>query len=107
MASGDVVAGRDLWDQMTVREPNDFVPRLPVSERLLLDHYQRWIALQVPSNVPSVSSPAVTVAADSLVCGGRGLLTVATHLEGEFCFFLLLGGLSRLVFVVCYRAVLP
>ena len=101
MASGNAIAGWDLWDRVAVRRPNDFVPRLPVSERLLLDHYQRWIALQVPPS--SVSSPALTVAADSLMWGGRGLLNVAAHLEGEFFFLSVLGICAwRGVYGMCF-----
>ena len=99
MANGNAVAGRDLWDRVAVSRPSEFVPRLPASERLLLDCYQQWVALQVSPDAPSVSQvalqvppdapsvlPAVTVAADSLVCPGRGLLSVTAHLEGKFFF---------------------
>jgi len=85
--------------------PGDFVPRISSSERLLLDCYQRWLALQVsPDALPLMQvspdapsqdalqvpldapPPAVTVAADSLVCPGRGLLSVAAPLAGKFSF---------------------
>ena len=70
MAGGDIEAGRALWDRMVGREPDDFVPRGPVSERLLLDHHRRWAAALVSSSSQGVSaSAAVTVASGSLMRG--------------------------------------
>ena len=104
ITSGDAAAGRDLWDWVAGCRPDDFRPRTASSKRSLLDCHQGWLALQVSPalslmqvspDAPSQDAlpvpldappPAVTVAADSLVCPGRGLLSIAAPLAGKFFF---------------------
>ena len=84
MSGDDANAGAALWDRMAQREPDVFIPRGSVPERLLLDTHRRWSATPTSTAPRGVlASPIVTVASGNLAMGvDPGLLMMATPLEG-------------------------
>ena len=79
---GELIAGARLWDRMARREPIVFGPRTPDREGVMLVLHQGRIGAYLSS---------VTVASDSLVNPGRGVVTVAS--AGKFsCFHVFMPG---------------